>query len=50
MINGITTSHDYLSVNTMSFTDSTYIMNATITAYPPDNRTSMSVQTIIYVN
>ena len=35
---------------TTNFSDSAYIMNTTITAYLPDNRTSLSIQTIIYLN
>ena len=50
VINGITTLYDYLSVYTTSFYDSPYIINTTITAYTPDNRTSLSIQTIIYIN
>jgi hypothetical protein len=43
VINGATTSGDYISVYTPSYSDSAYVMNFTITAYTPDKRTSSFV-------
>ena len=50
VINGATTSGDYLSVYTQSYFDSAYVMNFTINAYTPDKRTSSSVSAIICIN
>jgi hypothetical protein len=50
VVNGATTSGDYFSVFTQSYSDSAYIMNFTITAYTPDKRTSSFVSAIIYMN
>ena len=43
IINGITTAQDQLSVYTMNFSDSSYILNVTITAYLPDLTKSLSI-------
>ncbi len=50
VVNGATTSGDYLSVYTQSYSDSAYVMNFTITSYTPDKRTSSFVSAIIYLN
>ncbi len=50
VVNGATTSGDYFSVFTHSYSDSAYVMNFTITAYTPDKRTSLFVSSIILMN
>ncbi len=50
VVNGPTTSGDYLSVYTQSYSDSAYVMNFTITAVTPYNRMSSFVSATIYIN
>ncbi len=50
VLNGVTTSADYLSVFTQSYSDSAYVMSFTITAYTPDKRISAFVSALVYIN